>query len=85
MIYHHHTRYDDQAFRKDRRPQPPLGAAVLCVADAFVTMTSNRTYRPAHQPGEAMLELHRQRGSQFDPDVVDAAARIGLSCFGQAA
>jgi HD-GYP domain-containing protein (c-di-GMP phosphodiesterase class II) len=85
MVYHHHTRYDSHRSMTTHQLQAPLGARVLCVADAFVTMTSDRTYRPAHRDSEAMYELRRQRGSQFDPDVVDAALRIGLSNLSQAA
>lgn len=85
MIFHHHTRFDRHRAAGSHQVRSPLGARVLCAADAFVTMTSDRTYRPAHCESEAMHELRRQRGSQFDPDVVDAIERIGLSFLSQAA
>jgi two-component system cell cycle response regulator len=50
----------------------PLGARIVAVADAFAAMTAGRPYRPARSPGEALAELHRAAGTQFDPAVVDA-------------
>jgi response regulator RpfG family c-di-GMP phosphodiesterase len=48
----------------------PLGARILAVADAFDTMTRPRVFRDAITPGEALLELDRCSGTQFDPAVV---------------
>jgi HD-GYP domain-containing protein (c-di-GMP phosphodiesterase class II) len=39
-------------------------------------MTAGRPYRPARGPGEAMEELRREAGNQFDPEVVEAFARV---------
>ena len=50
----------------------PLGARVVAVADAFAAMTGGRPYRPARTPQEALAELRREAGTQFDPVVVDA-------------
>ena len=50
----------------------PLGSRIVFVADAFDSMTSTRPYRPALRRAEALIELERCSGSQFDPDVVDA-------------
>ena len=44
---------------------------MLAVADAYDAMTSDRPYRPALSPGEAIAELERCSGAQFDPEVVD--------------
>lgn len=85
MIRHHHTRYDHHGVVGDPTRRPPLGARVLCVADAFVTMTTSRTYQPARAIGEALMELNRQRGAQFDPQVVDAAHHLGPSLVDRAA
>ena len=54
----------------------PLGARIVCVADAYDTMTRPRVFRDAIGPAEAMLELERCSGSQFDPAVVDAFRRV---------
>jgi HD-GYP domain-containing protein (c-di-GMP phosphodiesterase class II) len=50
----------------------PLGARVIFVADAFDAMTSNRLYRAALSHVEALAEVERCSGTQFDPDVVTA-------------
>jgi GGDEF domain-containing protein len=52
----------------------PLGARIVAVAVAFAAMTSPRPFRPARSAEEAMLELRRCSGSQFDPRVVEAMA-----------
>jgi HD-GYP domain-containing protein (c-di-GMP phosphodiesterase class II) len=54
----------------------PLGARVLAVADAYVSMTSPRAYRTAFTVEEALAELADKSGSQFDPDVVGALRRL---------
>ena len=50
----------------------PLGSRIVFVADAFDAMTSTRPYRPALRRAEALRELERCSGSQFDPEVVEA-------------
>ena len=52
--------------------QIPLFARILAVADAFEAMTSDRPYRPALSSEQALAELQRMRGVQFDPGIVDA-------------
>ncbi len=47
---------------------------IITVADAFDAITSERTYRPSRKTNDAMLELKRMSGKQFDPEVVDAFA-----------
>jgi HD-GYP domain-containing protein (c-di-GMP phosphodiesterase class II) len=57
----------------------PLSARIVAVADAFAAMTSGRPYRAARTVEEALDELRREAGAQFDPAVVDAwcAAHAG--------
>jgi two-component system, cell cycle response regulator len=50
----------------------PLGARIVAVADAFAAMIAGRPYRPARSADEALAELQRAAGAQFDPAVVDA-------------
>lgn len=53
-----------------------LGARIISVADAFDAMTRPRVFRDAMTPGEALLELQRCAGTQFDAGVVDTFRRI---------
>ena len=69
-IRDHHRRYDS-ADGQDGAIS--LGARILCVADALVTMVTDRPYRQARNLTSALKELRRERGRQFDPDVVDQA------------
>jgi diguanylate cyclase (GGDEF)-like protein len=56
----------------------PIGARIVAVADAYAAITAGRPYRPARTPGEALDELRRGAGSQFDAGVVDAwCAAVG--------
>ena len=52
----------------------PIGAAILCAADALVTMLSERPYCRSRSVASSLNELQMQRGRQFHPDVIDAAA-----------
>jgi diguanylate cyclase (GGDEF)-like protein len=54
----------------------PLGSRVVAVCDAFDAMTSDRPYRPGMPVSQAMAELARCAGTQFDPAVVDAFALV---------
>ena len=64
------TGYPDGLGGKDL----PLLTKIITVADAFDAMTSERTYRPTRKTNEAILELKRMSGKQFDSEVVDAFA-----------
>ena len=50
--------------------QIPYGARVIAIADAYDTITSERTYKKARTPEEAFLELERCAANQFDPELV---------------
>jgi HD-GYP domain-containing protein (c-di-GMP phosphodiesterase class II) len=54
----------------------PLVARIVCACDAFSAMTTDRPYRAARTPEEALAELRRCSGTQFDPQVVDALLRV---------
>ena len=54
----------------------PIGARVVTVCDAFDAMTSDRAYRAARSPEEALAELQRCAGTQFDPEVVPALREV---------
>jgi diguanylate cyclase (GGDEF)-like protein len=77
-VRHHHERPDGQGYPDGLRgDEIPIEARVIGVADAFEAMISDRPYRLGRSESEALDELERYSGSQFDPDCV-AALRVGL-------
>ena len=73
IIIHHHERYDGKGYPSGLKGREiPIGARILAVVDAFAAMTASRPYRSRSLPKEeAILELHRNVGTQFDPEVVE--------------
>jgi diguanylate cyclase (GGDEF)-like protein len=72
-IRHSHERIDGSGYPDGLKGEAiPLGARVLHVADAYDSMTSKRTYRPAMSLEHALSELRAGAGTQFDPDCVAA-------------
>jgi len=72
-IMHHHERIDGRGYPMGLAgDEIPEFARVLAVADAFDAMTSTRSYRGARPVDEAIAELRRWSGTQFDPAFVDA-------------
>jgi diguanylate cyclase (GGDEF)-like protein/putative nucleotidyltransferase with HDIG domain len=74
-VLHHHERWDGSGY-PDGLPGDaiPLGARIIFVADAYDAMTSERVYRRRVAPEQAIAELRRCAGSQFDPGIVNALA-----------
>jgi diguanylate cyclase (GGDEF)-like protein len=72
-VLHHHERWDGTGY-PDRLAgtEIPLGSRIIFVADAFDAMTSDRLYRRRRSAGEALAEIVRCAGTQFDPTVVAA-------------
>ena len=57
----------------------PLEARIVCACDAYDAMRSVRAYKDAMTHDEAVAELRRCAGTQFDPRVVDVLAEVALS------
>ncbi len=83
LVLHHQERYDGR--RDGRFPgypsglsgeEIPLGARIVAVVDAFDAMVSDRPYRRGQPARQAMAELRREAGRQFDPWVVDSFLRL---------
>jgi len=72
-IMHHHERIDGHGYPMGLAgDEIPEFARVIAVADAFDAMTSNRSYRGARSVEEAIADLRKWSGTQFDPALVDA-------------
>jgi len=79
-VLHHHERWDGGGYPDRLRGEEiPLGARIIFVADAFDAMTSERVYRKPLSDRDAVSELERCAGSQFDPAIVGAfSEELGL-------
>lgn len=76
-IKHHHERYGGGGYPDGLKDDEiPLAARILSIADTFDAMTTDRPYRKALSDEEALGELERNRGIQFDPEVVKVFAEI---------
>lgn len=75
-VRHHHERIDGRGYPDGIKGRDlPLEARIIAVADAFDAMTSRRAYRQPLSEQEAVEQLLKNAGSQFDPIVVDAFLR----------
>jgi HD-GYP domain-containing protein (c-di-GMP phosphodiesterase class II) len=73
IVRHHHERYDGKGYPDGLAGEAiPLGARILTVVDSYSAITDKRVYKDARPAGEAVAELKRYAGTQFDPRVVEA-------------
>jgi len=76
-ILHHHEHYDGQGYPSGLKGENiPLEARILAIADAYDAITSMRPYREQLSPQQALDELKRCVGTQFDPELVDIFCKI---------
>ena len=76
-ILHHHERYDGTGYPSGLKGSDiPLEARILAVADAYDAITSLRPYHGQLSPRQALAELKRNAGTQFDPELVDIFCKI---------
>ncbi|KAF2957321.1 hypothetical protein AS159_09890 [Thermotoga sp. Ku-13t] len=74
---HHHERYDGKGYPDGLMADAiPFESRILAVADAFDAMTTNRPYKRAMTLEEAILEIERCSGSQFDPHLAEAFVKL---------
>ena len=68
----HHERWDGTGYPEGLAGEKiPLEARVVAISDVFDALTHNRPYRPAWKVGDALEEVRRNKGSHFDPHLVD--------------
>jgi diguanylate cyclase (GGDEF)-like protein len=71
-ILHHHERYDGKGYPQGLKGEEiPFEARILTVADSFAAMTSERHYLTAMSFDQAIEELRKNTGTQFDPHLVE--------------
>jgi len=76
-ILHHHEKYDGSGYPKGLKGEAiPLESRILAIADAFAAMNSDRLYSDALSYEEALEEIKRGAGTQFDPDLVEVFLSI---------
>ncbi len=78
----HHERFDGRGY-PDRLAgyDIPEGARIIAVPDAFDAMLSNRPYRHGMKLSRALKELENHRGTQFDPNILDAFLGIAIDLY----
>ncbi len=80
LVYSHHEHFDGTGYPRGLKGEEILiGARIFSVIDAYDAMRSNRVYRRAMSVEAALAEIKRNRGTQFDPRVVDAFLRCHLA------
>ncbi len=73
LVRSSHERFDGTGYPDQRRGQDvPLGASIIAVCDAYDAMITDRPYGQSKSPDDALAELCRCSGSQFDPRAVSA-------------
>ncbi len=84
IILSHHERFDGRGYPQGLSAEEiPLLARIVSVVDTYDAMTTDRPYRKALTIEEALTEIEKCRGSQFDPDIADAFIRMIRRADGQ--
>jgi len=76
MVLHHHEFFDGSGYPEALTGEHiPLGARIITIADSYDTITSDRSYKKGRTAEQALNELERCAGTQFDPQLVAAFVR----------
>lgn len=77
IIKHHHERVDGNGYPDGLSDSEiPFGARILAIADTFDAMVTDRPYRKAVSEEDAIQEIIRNKGSQFDSELVDVFVKL---------
>lgn len=77
IVRTHHERYDGSGYPRGLKGEEiPIGARIVAVVDTYDAMTSARPYQRAQAKREAIAELKKNAGTQFDPRVVEAFLEV---------
>jgi putative two-component system response regulator len=76
IAFNHHERWDGDGYAGVVGSAIPLAGRIVAVADVFDALTQKRPYKAAWSISDAVTEMERQRGKQFDPTLVDAFLRV---------
>ena len=77
IVLHHHEWYDGRGYPHGLAgTEIPIGARIVSIVDAYEAMIAGRPYRAAISHHEAIAELRRQAGIQFDPELVELFAEV---------
>lgn len=77
IVLSHQERFDGTGYPNGlARKEIPIGARVLSIVDAYSAIIDHRAYRPARSKAQAMEEIRRCSGQQFDPEIVTAFSKV---------
>ena len=80
LVYHHHERWDGYGYPDGIAGHTiPLGARIITLSDAFDAMTSHRPYQHPRTSAQALAEIERCAGTQFDPFLIHHFCNLHLT------